>query len=89
MARAHKPNGRRRQIRQVNDRKSVQKARMRLLTYAREKGSVNNSQAKRLLGLPQAYYHLNKLAEAGVLKRTDYDEWTPVKRRGRPSQQHI
>jgi hypothetical protein len=82
--RKRKSNGRR-QHRQVNDRKTTMKARNRVLTQALRKGVVTNEEAKRLGGWAQSWYHLNKLAKAGVLKRTAYNTWEPVRRRGRPS----
>jgi hypothetical protein len=75
-----KTNGRR----AVNDHKSTIKARSRLLRRAKKQGMITNKEARQIMGRPQVWYHLNLLAEAGVLKRTAYNEWTPIRRRGRP-----
>jgi len=56
---------------------------MRVLKRALERGMVTNEEAKRIGNFNQAYYHLNKLAQAGVLKRTGYNTWVPVRRKGR------
>jgi hypothetical protein len=82
MKRRRKSNG----LRAVNDRKTVQKARNRVLNRARKQGTITNAQARQVMGLPQVWYHLNLLAEAGVLKRTAYNQWEPTKR-GRSLQQ--
>jgi hypothetical protein len=81
MKRRRKSNGHQR--RAVNDRQSVVDARSRLLRAALKKGVITNDDAKRILDRPQCWYHLNLLAEAGVLKRQGYNTWVPVKRRGR------
>ena len=78
-----KANGRRR--RQVTTRKATTKARTRVVRHARKKGAVTNDEARRIGRWAQAYYHLNKLAEAGLLKRKEYNTWVPIKRRGRPA----
>lgn len=80
MKRRKKINGRR----QVNDRKSTMKARGRVLSRAIKKGAITNEEAKRAGGWAQSWYHLHKLAQAGVLRREGYDMWVPVRRRGRP-----
>lgn len=79
----HKNNGRR----AINARRTVQRARGRLLRAALKKGVVTNDDAKRILDRPQCWYHLNLLVEAGYLRRKEYNTWVPVKRRGRPPAQ--
>lgn len=74
-------NGRR----AVNDRKSVIEARNRVLRKALKQGEISNEEARYVMGLAQVWYHLNKLAEAGLLKRTGYNTWSPIRRRGRPA----
>lgn len=69
---------------QVNDRNTTIKARGRVLRKALRQGAITNEQAKRIGRWNQAYYHLRKLAQAGVLKRTGYNTWEPIRRRGRP-----
>lgn len=81
--RKRKTNGRR-QVIPVNGREKTLQARTRLMKAALKRGSITNAQAKTLLNKAQAYYHLNKLAEAGLLKREAYDTWVPIRRRGRP-----
>jgi predicted ArsR family transcriptional regulator len=80
MKRRKKSNGRR----AVNDRKSTIKARGRVLRKALKQGEISNEEARQVMGLHQVWYHLNKLAEAGVLKRTGHNAWEPVRQRGRP-----
>lgn len=72
-------NGRQR----VNDRNTTKQARIRVMKRALDKGSITNKQAKKIGKWNQCYYHLNKLAEAGLLKRTAYNTWEPIRRRGR------
>lgn len=80
-----KANGHTRRVnRRVNDRKSIVKARGRVLQRAIKQGTISNDEVKAVMKVHQAWYHLNKMAEAGVLKRTGYDSWEPVRRRGRP-----
>jgi Fe2+ or Zn2+ uptake regulation protein len=80
--RRRKSNG----LRAVNDRKTVQRARQRVLQRALKQGTITNKDARQAMGLPQVWYHLNLLAKAGVLKRTAYNTWK-VTRRGRLLQQ--
>jgi hypothetical protein len=78
--RRKKSNGQR----QINDRKTTKDARIRVVKRALKKGSITNEEAKKVGKWNQCYYHLNKLAEAGLLKRTGYNTWEPTRRRGRP-----
>lgn len=78
-------NGRR----AVNDRQSVIKARGRVLQKALKQGEISNEEARQVMGLAQVWYHLNVLAEAGLLKRKEYNTWIPVRRRGRPTKRAI
>jgi predicted ArsR family transcriptional regulator len=61
-------------------------ARSRVIKFARENGHVTNKEARELLGTAQAYYHLQRLQKAGLLRHAKYNQWVPVKRRkrGRP-----
>ena len=61
--------------RQRSTRKTVAKARKRVLTEVRRKGFITNSRAQELGRWAQAWYHLNKMAEAGILRRGDYNRW--------------
>jgi hypothetical protein len=83
MKRRRKSNGQR----AVNERKTVQRARAMVLKRALKLGTITNEEARQVMGLPQVWYHLNLLAQAGVLKRASYNTWVPVKRRGRPPAQ--
>lgn len=80
MKRKRKSNGQR----AVNDRKSVTRARGRVLSRALKQGAITNEEARQVMGLSQVWYHLHRLAKAGVLRRTGYDTWSPIRRRGRP-----
>jgi hypothetical protein len=66
--------------RKVNGRKQVARARLRVLKKARAAGHITNEQARRVGQWDQAWYHLNKLAEAGYLRRKEYNTWVPAKR---------
>jgi len=79
----HKRNGHKRQR---ISREATVKARQKVYDKALKVGYVTNTQAKRIGGWSQSWYHLNKLAEAGYLKREEYDCWVPIRRRGRLKQ---
>lgn len=51
------------------------KARSRIFTEAHRKGYVTNEKAKRIGNWEQAWYHLSKMAEAGLLKQAGYNKW--------------
>jgi hypothetical protein len=70
----------------INGHARVAKARLRVLKKALQAGHITNEQARRVGHWNQAYYHLNKLAKAGYLKREEYNTWVPIRRRGRPVQ---
>jgi hypothetical protein len=65
-------------------RKKVSEARLRILAEARRKGYVTNAKAKKIGKFSQAWFHLNRMVEAGVLERDGFNNWIPAKRRGRP-----
>lgn len=71
--------------RAVNDRQNIIKARNRVLQRALKQGEISNEEARRVMGLSQVWYHLNVLAQAGLLKREEYNCWVPIRRRGRPT----
>jgi hypothetical protein len=54
------------------------------MRFARSHGHITNKQAIRIGKREQPWYHLNKLVEAGYLKRIERNRWTPIKFRGRP-----
>jgi hypothetical protein len=64
-------------------RNSVLRARARVLNEARRIGFITNAKARKIGGWSQAWYHLDKLAEAGLLERADRNTWAAVRRRGR------
>jgi membrane peptidoglycan carboxypeptidase len=65
-------------------RKATERARKRVLKVARMHGYITNEQAQKAMKLDQVWYHLNILQKAGFLKRTNYNTWEMVRRRGRP-----
>jgi hypothetical protein len=71
-----KPNG--------HKRKSIVRSRMRVLKAARKAGSITNAEAKAIGRWDQAWFHLNKMCKAGVLRHISYNEWAPVRIKGRP-----
>ena len=72
-------------INHVNGKKhkQVRQARDRVLRYAREQGSITNKEAKKIGKWNQAWWHLNALVEAKMLRYEDYNCWVPVKRKKR------
>jgi hypothetical protein len=64
----------------INGHAQVARARLRVLKKAQRVGHITNEQAKKVGGWAQAYYHLNKLAEAGFLRRKEYNTWVPTRR---------
>ena len=68
-------------------KKTVLKARARVLTEVRRKGYITNEKAKEVGRWAQAWYHLNQMAEAGILKRDEYNRWTLAKSGNRWYQQ--
>ena len=72
-----KPNGKR--------RKRVARARRRIVAYARKHGSITNAKAREIGGFAQAFFHLNRLAKAKLLKHVGFNEWVPrAQKPGRP-----
>lgn len=69
--------------RQRADRATTLEARERVLNEARRRGKITNDKARQIGRWSQAWYHLNKMAEEGVLKRADHNAWMPTNRRGR------
>ena len=56
-------------------------ARARVLKEAQRKGIISNDQARAVGGWDQAWYHLNAMAQAGLLKRAGFNQWLPAGRR--------
>jgi hypothetical protein len=65
-------------------RKEILRARRRVLTKAYKRGWTTNAEAKKIGRWAQSWYHLNALAEAGYLKKEEYDRWRYVERAGEP-----
>ena len=63
-------------VRPRSTRKTVMKARKRVLTEVKRKGYITNERAQEVGRWAQSWYHLNKMAEAGILKRDEYNRWT-------------
>jgi hypothetical protein len=65
-------------------RRSVLKARGKILREAQRKGSITNARAKEVSKFSQVWFHLKCMADAGHLEHTGYNTWRPAKRKGRP-----
>jgi hypothetical protein len=61
-------------------KKKIAKARLRVLQEAQSAGSITNAKAKKIGRWNQAWFHLNKMVQVGVLKRNGFNRWIPVKR---------
>ena len=64
-------------------RHATAKARKRVLFEARRKGFITTGRAAEVGRWDQAWYHLHKMAKAGVLKRTSLGRWEYPKQPGR------
>jgi transposase len=58
-------------------RLAVNKARERVLKVARRKGYITNQLATEIGQWQQAWYHLNAMAEDGLLKKEGFNLWRP------------
>lgn len=67
--------------RKVKVRSKTVEARMRVLKEAKRKGVISNDQARAVGGFDQAWYHLNAMVQAGLLKRAGYNQWMPAAKR--------
>lgn len=65
-------------------REKTVKARNRVLKFARKHGAITNQQARRVMGLPQVWYHLHTMEKEGYLVCAEYNVWEPKRRKGRP-----
>ena len=59
----------------------IEKARQRVINYAKRHGSVTSQRAQELLGTAQSYYHLRVLVEEGLLEHAGWNKWRPGKSR--------
>lgn len=66
------------------ERQKTVKARDKVLKEAKKIGVISSSRACKIGGFEQAWYHLQAMVKAGDLKHAGYNQWIPVKRRGRP-----
>jgi hypothetical protein len=55
-------------------------ARGRVLATALKQGKITHAQARKIGKWSHGLYHLNKLAEAGLLKHAGYNLWRPTRR---------
>lgn len=66
-------------------RRNTMIARGRILREAEKKGSITNARAKEIGRFTQVWFHLQAMADAGVLEHAGYNTWRPAKRKpGRP-----
>lgn len=73
-----KRNAKKRVIRfKVNTHESTEIARERVLKVARKRGLITNAQARIVGRWDQAWYHLNAMRRAGLLKREGFNVWRP------------
>ena len=63
----------------VVKRERVERARERVLKFARREGHITNRLAAAVGGWDQSWYHLNAMAQAGLLKRDGFNTWRPRK----------
>jgi hypothetical protein len=67
--------------RQPPKRETTAKARERVLKVAKRRGYITHNQARIIGRWAQAWYHLNVLARAGLLKKDKHNRWTPRSKR--------
>jgi len=60
-------------------REQVARARERVLKVARKYGAITNAQARTIGKWDQAWYHLDAMRRAGLLKRDEFNVWRPRK----------
>ena len=53
------------------------KARMKVFTAAKKRGIISSELACKVGGWNQAWFHLNAMAKAGMLKHAGYNQWLP------------
>ena len=58
-------------------RESTQEARERVLRVAKKRGSITNQQASIIGKWAQAWYHLDAMRKAGLLKKGGFNLWKP------------
>lgn len=60
-----------------NPREETKEARMRVLEEAHKQGVITNERAREVGGWVQAWYHLNAMKHAGLLRRDGFNVWRP------------
>jgi predicted ArsR family transcriptional regulator len=60
-------------------------ARMKIMRYALKHGSITSAKASEISGYRQVYFHLIRLAKAGLLEHAGYNQWKPAGRARRPA----
>jgi hypothetical protein len=65
-------------------RRTILKARGKILREAQKNGFITNARAKQVGNFSQVWFHLKCLEDDGYLKHAGYNVWKPVKRLGRP-----
>lgn len=61
----------------VNSHEASELARERVLKVARKRGLITNAQARIIGQWDQAWYHLNAMRKAGLLRREGFNIWRP------------
>jgi hypothetical protein len=65
-------------------RRSILRARGRILREAERVGHITNARAKQIGRFAQVWFHLKCMEVDGYLKHDGYNRWKPVKRPGPP-----
>jgi len=63
--------------RRVKTHESTDVARERVLKVARKRGLITNAQARAIGRWEQAWYHLDAMRKAGLLRREGVNVWRP------------
>jgi len=61
------------------NRETTAKARERILKVAKKRGSITHAQARVIGKWDQAWYHLDAMRRAGLLRRDEFNVWRPRK----------
>jgi hypothetical protein len=73
-------NGKKRKVMR-GVRESTLQARARVYEAARKRGIISSEKACEIGGWNQAWFHLNAMVKAGLMKRAGYNQWLPARRR--------
>jgi hypothetical protein len=66
-----------RKVKKVKTHESTEIARERVLRVAKKRGLITNAQARVVGRWDQAWYHLDAMRRAGLLKREGFNVWRP------------